>query len=42
MSNQTMGNTAPQNESVVCVETSSIYINKEKEQLYEDAIKLKI
>jgi ParB/RepB/Spo0J family partition protein len=34
MSNQTMGNTVPQNESVVCVETSSIYINKEKEQLY--------
>lgn len=34
MSNQTMGITVPQNESVVCVETSSIYINKEKEQLY--------
>jgi hypothetical protein len=33
MSNQTMGNTAPQNESVICVETSSIYINKEKDKL---------
>lgn len=34
MSNLTKGFTVPQNESVVCVETTSIHINKEKEQLY--------
>ena len=34
MSNQTMGNTVPQNETVVVVETSSILINQEKNNLY--------
>ena len=34
MENQAKGFTVPQNESVVCVETSLIHINKEKEQLY--------
>jgi DNA modification methylase len=34
MNSQQKGFTVPQNESVVCVETTSIHINKEKEQLY--------
>jgi ParB-like chromosome segregation protein Spo0J len=47
MNNQSKGFTVPQNESVVLVETSSIHINKEKEQLYlvdkaYDSLKLSI
>ena len=33
MENQAKGFTVPQNESVVCVETSLIHINKEKERV---------
>lgn len=47
MQNQSNGFTVAQNETVVCVETSSIHINKEKEKLYlvdkaYDSLKLSI
>jgi hypothetical protein len=36
MSNQTMGNTVPQNEPAVCAETSALNINNEKDKLISD------